>query len=303
MKRIFNSLFVIFFVFAAVTTASAEIVDRIVAVVNDTIITLSELESAEKESKSTLGSGKLDRDEILSELINKRLMKQVAERYGIDVTESELDRAINDVMERNNFTEEVLRTELIKQGMSYEEYRDQLREEIRQVKFTEMVFRSQVQITDEDIENYYLQNRDALSGAPEYRISLMIISGKKEKERVALIQDMLSKGEDFASLVKEFSDGPAAENGGDMGFIKMGEIDSKIEAAALGLKKGELSEPFSISQGTAIVRLVDKREGRMVELKKVRSEIGQKLYEELSRDKYDKWLEDIRDSAHIEIRL
>lgn len=301
MKRIFNSLFVIFFVFAGI--ASAEVVDRIVAVVNDTIITLSELESAEKESKSALGSGSLDRDEILNELINKRLMKQVAERYGIDVTESELDSAIGDVMERNNFTEEVLRTELIKQGMSYEEYRDQLREEIRQVKFTEVVFRGQVQVSEEDIENYYLQNRDSFSGPPEYRIELMIIGGKKEKERLAVIVELLSKGEDFGGLVKEFSDGPATENSGDMGFIKMGEIDGNIERAALGLRKGELSEPFSIGQGTALVRLIDKRAGQMVELQKVRAEIGQKLYEQLSMDKYDKWLEDIRDSAHIEIRL
>lgn len=301
MKRIFSSLFVIFFIFTGVV--SAEIVDRIVAVVNDTIITLSELESAEKDSKSTLGSGELDRNKILSELIDKSLMKQVAERYGIDVTESELDSAINDVMERNNFTEEVMRTELIKQGMSFEEYRDRLREDIRQVKFTEVVFRGQVQITDEDIENYYLQNRDALSGPPEYRIELMIISGKNEKERVAVIVDMLGKGEDFAGLVKEFSDGPAANNGGDMGFIKVGEFDGNIESVALKLKKGDISEPVKIGQGTAIVRLMEKRDGQMVELKTVRSEIGQKLFEQLSADKYDQWLKEIRDSAHIEIRL
>lgn len=298
MKKIYSYLFI--FLLTA-TVSYGEVVDRIVAVVNDSIVTLSELEeSLEDES---LKEDRLEMENALDKLIEVKLLRQASDKAGVDVSETEVEAAIDDVLTKNKMTIDELMRALIKEGISFDNYKKEIEDSIRQAKFSERVFASKVKIKEEDVENYYLQNRDVLSGPPEYKIKLMILKGTSKDAKLEAVNDGLTKGVSFGELVKEFSDGPAVSDGGDMGFLKEGEISPEIEAQSLKLSKGEVSKPFKFKDQIVLVKLIDTRAGQMAEYESLKRQLFKKLYEQVAEDRYKEWLKDIKDSAHIEIRL
>jgi len=148
--------------------AHAEIIDRIVAVVNDSAITLSELDAAtaglggikgdDKEKKKRIIETK---SQVLDQIIEKKLVEQASNKAGITVSEKEIDNAIEDVKQENNLGHEELLSALAKSGLTYKNYREQLKEQIRQVKFINKEFRSNIKISRDDVEAYYQQNKDS----------------------------------------------------------------------------------------------------------------------------------------------
>ena len=140
---------------------NAEVVDRVVAVVNESVITLSELERAvaavEREGVAS-GEKALLRGKTLDQLIEKRLVEQAAAMVGITVSEQEIDAAVEDVRRRNNLSHDELVRALTGSGITYREYRERLKTEIEQVKFTSRRFRSKATVPEEDIENYYREH-------------------------------------------------------------------------------------------------------------------------------------------------
>jgi len=159
------------------TAAHAEIIDRVVAVVNDSAITLSELDAAtaglggikgdDKEKKKRIIETK---SKVLDQIIEKKLVEQASNKAGITVSEKEIDNAIEDVKQENNLGHEELLSALAKSGLTYKNYREQLKEQIRQVKFINKEFRSNIKISRDDVEAYYQQNKDRFSGSVMHRL-------------------------------------------------------------------------------------------------------------------------------------
>ncbi|MBI5874572.1 MAG: SurA N-terminal domain-containing protein [Deltaproteobacteria bacterium] len=135
----------------------AEIIDRIVAVVNDSAITMSELNAATAGLGDIKGADKDKRKKImetkskvLDQLIEKKLVEQAANKAGITVSEKEIDNSIDDVKRQNNIGQEELLSALAKNGLTFKEYREQLKDQIRQVKFINKEIRSNIKMSDED---------------------------------------------------------------------------------------------------------------------------------------------------------
>ena len=191
-------------------------------------------------------------------------------------------------------------------GISVNEYRNQIREQILQAKFVSRHFRSKVRIEKEDIEDYYKRNMDTFYDLPSYRIRLILFTTGNEdalKDKIKAVEEGLRDGVAFTELVSLYSDGPAIEEGGDLGYITAGEMDKIIEEVALQLKPGEVSNPFSTSAGINIIQLLDRKSGDLLQLKEVRNNIHALLYEKMLHQIFDSWLEEIREIAHIDVRL
>ena len=299
------------------------VVDRVVAVVNDDIITLSELESA-SDSANAQGEDnaglKTTPPELMSRvidnLIERLLMKQAADSAGIEVSEAEIDNAIADVTETNNLTREQLLFALAESGLGYVQYRDQLREDIRQAKFIRMAFRSRINIPDEDAQEYYTQNIRDFQSPPTIR--LRVISLAEEipgntgnigtpkaglGKRLAVVMEELGEGVEFAEVAATYSDGGTAAKGGDLGYLKPEELDPAIRAMLGRLSPGEVSPPVRTRGGTNIFQLVERREGSPRPLKEVIDVVRDRLYKELVAENYELWLEETRKVSHIEVRL
>ena len=159
-----------------------------VAVVNDSIITLSELHAAYAvtgealEGKPiVLGQGAFTSEkasEIIDSLIEQKLIKQGADRIGIEVSEEDIDYALEDVIAQNRTTRETFIVMLSSSGLTLKEYREQLRERIREIKFVNKRFRSKVFVEEADMEEYYIQNIDRFNAPPSARLRIIFFSNK-----------------------------------------------------------------------------------------------------------------------------
>jgi peptidyl-prolyl cis-trans isomerase SurA len=293
--------------------AASEVVDRIVAVVNDTIITLSEVNAATavaiKGLKRDVKAGENiveTKSKVLDALIEKKLMKQAADKTGIEVSEKEIDNAIEDIKMQNNITEKELLSALEQNGLTYREYREQMREDIRQAKFVSREFRARVAIEHEEVEDYYKRNIENFRAPDFFKIRLIFLTRADEKNmrtRLQAVMEELENGVDFKEVARQYSDGPAASEGGELGYVEAGELEGAIQGAARQLTEGELSGPVFTENGINIIQLIDRREGEPRPLEDVKEEITNLLFQQKMAERYNLWLEDMKRIAHIEVRL
>ena len=298
------------------TAAHAEIADRVVAIVNDSAITLSELNAAtaglidikdsNKDKKKNIIETK---SKVLDQLIEKKLVEQAANKAGITVSEKEIDNAIEDVKKQNSISQQELLSTLARSGLTFKEYREQLKDQIRQVKFTNKEFRSNVKISHEDVETYYRQNQDKFTGPLMHKLRIISLlatdqgKGTDTEEKAKQVLSMIRRGEDFAKLAKEYSQGPDAQEGGDLGYVKAGEMDKAIEKVAAGLKIGEISDIIKTSTGFHIIQVIDRKKGEPQPLTAIEGEIRNIIFQKIIDERYKIWLEEIMKKAYIEVRL
>ncbi|MBI2412068.1 MAG: SurA N-terminal domain-containing protein [Deltaproteobacteria bacterium] len=318
MRGVFSTIKIalapLLFVTLFCAPAKAEVVDRVVAVINDSIITLSELNAAaamatEKLSPADKKDGKKAdelRSKMLDGLIEQKLVKQAADKAGIDISEREIDLAVDDIKRQNGLTQESLLLALAQSGLTYKEYREQLKEQIRQVKFINKEIRSKIMVLPEDIEAYWRQHRNDFVSPPSYRLNMIFIpSADKEvyKLKLKAVEDGIKKGEPFGELAMAYSEGFGAASGGEMGWMKAGELDRAVEDAASKLKAGSIAGPMINSEGAYFIELVEMKAAAQTPLEEVKDRIQDKLFKKTMDERFDFWLEEVKKYAHIEIRL
>ncbi|MEE9542849.1 MAG: peptidyl-prolyl cis-trans isomerase [Thermodesulfobacteriota bacterium] len=304
-------------VFLLPTEASGEVVDRVVAVVNDSIITLSELKAAFAVSGKVtegetivLGKDKFTREAasgIIDELIEQKLIKQGADRAGIEVSEEDIEIAVEDVMAQNRVNMGEFLIALADSGLTLKEYRDQLKERIREIKFVNKHFRSKVIIEDEDMEEYYAQNMDDFNSPSAARLRIIFFSNNDmalRDRRLKLVEKELKDGIEFKELAKEYSEGPSASGGGDLGFLAAEEMDKTLAGAAdLLIKPGEVSPPIYTRGGVTLIQLVERRGEEPMSFNRVKFKIRETLFKKFLNENFNYWLKEARKMAHIEVRL
>jgi len=320
MKRFTFLLLTVYLLYAIFTALSygAILLDRIVAVVNNDVITWSELrQSIEQEMKEPLAGLKgEEREKALKELERKflqrmidiRLQVQEAKRIGIAVSAIELEEAVSDIKKKYNLKDEDFIATLRAEGFTFEEYKEKLSEQILLGKIVSTAVRSNVFVTDKEVADYYNANKEKYTKAESIRIRQILFNLPKEnaqKTRLEVTaQEILKRlmaGEDFAKLAEEFSDDPSKKFGGDLGYINRGSILKEIEDVAFRLKEGELSSPFWSPKGLHIIKLEHRLDPSNPE--KIKSEIKEILYEKAFRIRYEEWVKGLRTRAYIEINL
>ena len=152
----FTVLFVLLF---SANAYGAQLVDRIAAIVNNDVVTEYEVQQLKKELP-----GKTD-SQVLDSLISERILDQKVKEAKIDVTEDDLARAIKRILIQNQISLAQLRGEVTKQGMTYEQYVSQLKQQLARQKFVNQTVGTQVKITDRDIRDYYEKHKDRFKGS------------------------------------------------------------------------------------------------------------------------------------------
>ncbi|GBD97024.1 MAG TPA: hypothetical protein ENG83_03905 [Nitrospirae bacterium] len=296
----------------------AVLLDRIVATVNDEVITWSELMRViildGKEFLS--GAAGKDREEkirelerpFLNNLIDMKLQLQEARKMGLDVNDAEIDGAINEIKNKYGLTDETLMNSLKAEGLTTEDYRARLADQILVQKVVNFAVRNNIVISDKEIEKYYEDNKAKYDVEEKLKIRQIFFAlpeDESQKQAVeARARDLvqrINKGEDFAKLAREFSEDPSRKFGGDMGYISRGSLLKEIEDVAAALKKGDVSRPFRSPAGLHIIKLEDRIEGGGIE--KVRDRIKEALFQKAFESKYREWRTGLRETAYIEIKL
>ena len=310
-------------VFTATATASAasEVLDRIVAVVNEDIILLSELEERMGPYAQRIRQQGFDldkerqmlftvRDEMLNRLVDEKLTDQEIKRNDIQVDEAEIDSTIERIKAANTFTDEDLRRFLEQDQMTMEQYRETIKEQVLRTRLVNYQVKSKIVITEEEIRDYYDNHPEIYGGKLHYHLRNILMrvpdfANDADKQAVSQqmqqIQSRFEAGESFADLARTYSQGPAAADGGDIGEFAKEALSPKIQAALDGLAPGQSTAVLDTDQGYQLfyVEAINRTEGKPLD--SVREEIHQKLFAEVVDKKFLSWLEDLRSQSHIKI--
>jgi peptidyl-prolyl cis-trans isomerase SurA len=282
------------------------VVDRVVAVVNNDIITMSDL-----QRELAKGSAIQDERLLLEEMIDRKLQMAAAKQDGMDVSERELDEAIADILKRNNLDRPRLEEALAREGLTLEQYRSDLREQITLSRLFNKYVRTGITIDEGEVRAYYDQNRKQFSQPEEVRVrhlmvavpagaSSQLVAAARVKAEGLLSR--LRSGEDFIKLIRENSDGPTAAQDGDLGFMQRGHAIPEIEEASKDLRPGEYAGPVQTVDGFQIIRMEEIRTP-VRPYEKVKDDITKQLYEQKMENTYRAWLQSLRSDSHIENRL
>jgi peptidyl-prolyl cis-trans isomerase SurA len=321
MNRLRSLIAIAAILLITASTSWGEIVDRVIAVVNDDVITQYELDSTVelilKRNEQNIRPE--DRERITAEarkalldrLIEDLILRQEARRLGIAVREEELTSTIQEALAKRNLSIDTLQEALIKDGTNYEKYREAMRSDMIKTRILQREIRPRVSVTNEEIGAFYQEHRDEYEGKLRVRllmIALPVPAGSDEAAQAAQrtkaesILKRIRAGEYFEALANENSMGPE-RSGGDIGYVEKGSMNPIIEEVAFNLKPGEVSGVIETPQGFYIIKALDKRGGGSLSLKATRAEIEERLYAEKMDKKYTEWLAEKRQKAHVEIRM
>ncbi len=293
------------------TLATAEVVDRIVAVVNNDIITLSQLNKATEPYKVNIASSQnlqaqkeelvkqLETD-ILQQLIDASLTRQEAVKYGIDVDDTDVDRAMDNFKKSNNLDQETLERGLAAEGLTIDEYREKLREQILQSMLVNRAVRSKVIITDSDVQKYYEANLDKFSGIKKYRLRNILTESEAD---IQFVEKKLRKKASFAALAKDYSIGSNASEGGDLGVFDINSFSQQIKTALENLNKGEFTSVMRTGKAYQIIYVADiLMEGNLT-VEQASDKIQEILYQKQAEQQFKEWINSLKESAHVKLML
>lgn len=298
--------------------ASAETIERIVAIVGSDIITLYDVERAmapyyneiNKSPKKEIKYKEV-RAETVSRLIDDLLLKQAIENAKIAVTNDDIARTIRDILSRNHITIDMLKEELANKGISYESYKDDLKRSIQRMKFINQEIGSMVRIPDQEMREYYTKHMDEFGVHRSVHIAQIVLpfdeATSKEKaielkSKAAEISKEARSGSSFAALAKQYSKGPNAEGGGDLGIIDPANLLPEIVAALEKMKTGEISDPILSPAGIHIIQLIDRAKATESDFEKLKDQIYNKMYEQRVTEELNLYLAEQRKKTYVEIR-
>jgi peptidyl-prolyl cis-trans isomerase SurA len=299
----------------------AVVVDRIVAVVNDEIITLYDLNktlqpyeeniralgySPEKARKTLF---KL-RTDLLNKLIDEKLADQQIKKNNIKVSTQEIDMTIERLKEMRSYTDEDLRAGLAQQGLTMEEYRENLKQQLLRRNLVNREIKSKIVVTNEDIEKYYNDHREKYAGKAKYHIWNMAIrfsayadAAEKQMaaEKMEAVLTKLKQGVSFESLVKETPSAPGMPVGADLGLYELDELSPELRQVVQNMKAGQYSSLLNTDNGIQIVFVEEVLATDPKAISEAKKEIENILYDEAINNRYNIWLGELRSRSHIKI--
>jgi peptidyl-prolyl cis-trans isomerase SurA len=255
----------------------SQLLDRIVALVDEDVVLLSELLTEEQAMRKLLAANNapaMPADELRQQALERVLIRKLqlveATKLGITVDEETLLKSIGTIAERNNLSIAELEKALVAEGMSIEVYREDLREQIILGRLKNREVLARIQITKAEVDNYLANAEKLPGGRSAFRLRHILISipegGSSEelyqvKAETERLIDQLRKGASFAAMATRYSAGRQALEGGDLGWIESGKLPGLFTTELAVMERGEIAGPIQSASGFHIVKLEDYRGG------------------------------------------
>ena len=304
------------FLHGARSAEAAEVVERILAVVNDEIVTEQDLQIVMApvlaQYRTTYTGSEFEekalelRHEFLDKVIQERLVLSEAKRKQVIVKNEEVDDMMTDV--RNKFpSKEMFAASLAEQGMTEKKLWNRFRDQLMTQKLVNYEVKSKISVSPGEVSEYYKQHLDEFARGERVKLQQILIRTDSRTEEEAstfaakLAADIRS-GKSFEDVAREYSQGSEAKEGGDMGWVERGQLLGAIDELVFALKEGEVTEPFRSSLGYHIFRVTQKGEASTRPLAEVRQEVQDFIFKEKLRIRLEQWMADLKKSAYISIR-
>ena len=304
-------LFLMIISFSFCGSVSAEVIDRIVAIVNDDIVTLVQLRKETAPYIKNIESSEYSGDKkqemmqtinkkILNALVDQSLTQQEAKKYHINVSDFEIDNAVENVKSSRSLTQEEFEKALEQEGLTVKEYRGNVKKQILQGKLINYAVKSKVIITESEIKKSYEADTEKYSGTKKYHLRNILMDNENE---IKEIKKKLDQKKDFIFLAKKYSIASNASDGGDLGTFDISNFSKSIKDSISTLNKGDYTNVISTAQGFQIFYIEDIVLEGVKTLQQAYDEIHGTLYNEQVEKKFKTWLESLKKKAHIKIML
>ena len=297
----------------------AESYNRVVAVVNEDVITLHELNSKMKEmtgmSDEEMRNKNKEkyletRKKILEYLIDEKITQEKIKELHIEISQKQIDTAIENIKKHNQFTQEDLIEELKREGLTYEKFRENIRKDLERARLIDYEVKSKIIIREEQTVSYYEEHKDQFKIEGGVHIACIFLISDQSVDEVA-DEELLKKGhdiiarinsgEEFGELAKEFSNGPGADENGDMGWYKTEQLDQQIVSVIDDLSEGEVSDLIRRDKGYQIIKLLKREETKIKSYDEVKNAIYDILFKQEINERYASWINNLRENTYTKI--
>lgn len=331
-KHILTILLVLNFAFLfaasnvfAVEHKSVAAEDKIVAVVNDDVVTESELNNqinALKQqfehSATAMPPEKEIREKVLDGLINKALQLQLAKKNNVTISDAEVDNAINDIAKRNNLTIAKMQTEIEHQGMTYAFFRSHIKEEMLLNKAQQLAFGHDITVSDQEVDAFLKSPQDVqtmptmgVSNASRYHVMDVLIPIEDNsaakiqngKEKAASVMEKLrNKSASFDQALKNITAADSSIKTDDLGFRPIGAFPNIFIEEVIKMKVGDVVGPIQAPNGFHILKLIAERGVAAPKTHRLtRDEAHAFLYKQKFDEKTKSWVQELRATAYVKI--
>jgi peptidyl-prolyl cis-trans isomerase SurA len=298
--------------------AHAAELDRIVAVINDDVVTQSELNHSLSMARVQLSQNHVNlpsdqvlKKQVLDQLINKKLQLQIAKQVGIDVSDEDIDHVVQNVASKNNISTDTLYQRISQDGIERSEYRRELHDQMVVQKLQQQEVGSRLSVTPGEI-NAFMQSKlwknntnkeyrleDILIPLPDAPSPEQIAAAKKRADRVIA---QLHEGQNFNTIAQKESGDSNALKGGDLGWRQLPEIPSAFAEQVVNMHVKEIAGPIQTANGFHIIRLTAERASGSQEATADRSRIEQLIMQRKFEEHVQNWVSKMRSQAFITIQ-
>jgi peptidyl-prolyl cis-trans isomerase C len=287
------------------------------AVVNGTVITQEDLDrELGVVQQRLLSDGKvLDESQLLETkkrvlegLINVEVLYQEAQMQGPTVSDEAINKQLGTVKSRFP-SEDEFKSSLSKMNLNEAELITQIKRALTVQQFIDKKFVQKVTVSDKETRAYYDANQAAFKQPEQAKASHILIKVGPQadepqkaaaRKKIEEIQQKVKKGDDFAALAKEFSEGPSSAKGGDLGYFRKGQMMKPFEEAAFALKPGEVSDIVETSFGYHLIKLVGKKPESTIAYEDIKDKIQAYLKQKKVGEQVELYVADLRGKAKVE---
>lgn len=299
---------------------SAQLVDGIAAIVNDDIITITEVREAMGPETAHLSQQynglaldqqvKASYKRTLTSLVDVQLQLARARHLNLRVSEEDVNQQVETLKKQNQLADEQFVQLLKTRGLTVEAYKKQVAESLLISKVVNAEVRSRLTVLDTELQQAYRTKQQQYQVAGGQTVSHILFlfppylteqDEQRLRARAESVLQQLRSGGEFTSLARQFSDGPSAETGGLLGTFQPGELLPGFEEAAAKLKPGEISDVVRTRVGFHIIRLEARQAAGLRPFEEVQEEIKSEILRDKTERKYQEWLESLRQQAYIKV--
>lgn len=299
------------------TLTQAATINKFVAIVNDEVVTQQDVDqllsvlyaqySQEYKGDELLQKMEGVKKDILNQIIEDKLVLSKAKELGIKVTESEINERLDYIKKGFSSEQEFYKT-LETQGVTMANLKDRYRDQIMMKKLVDYEVKSKISVLPSEISEYYEKHKDEFREADKYRVKNILVKAKDDvgfelaKVEIDNVYAKLKEGEGFDDLARQYSKGPNAENGGDMGYIEKGQMLEVLDKVIFKLKPGEFSEPVKSEIGYHIFKAEDIKYGKQANLEEMQKDIQMVVFQYKFKAMVSEWLSGLKEKAYISIK-
>ena len=295
--------------------ASATVVERVVAVIGDRAILLSDLkvraqpflvqvtQTVQPGAQRSAAISQVYKG-VLDKIVDEELEERAAIQAKITITSKEIDEAIGRVAAQNQITPQKLLSEAARTGVTEAQYRDELRRQLLQAKLVNVRLQGRIRVTDDDLRVAYhklvLEERQKL----DLHVAWIRIPGGADGRALAERVAEAARSQDFATLARQFSqDRGTRDSGGVLPQTKLADLPPGIARASMALETGEASPPFTLDGDFVILRVNSRDASQLPPFDDARRELGDRVYMDKMNQARRVWLDGLRRRNHVEVRL